>query len=56
MGARNKLNAAHMNGIVIIAGLAGLLTGSWPVFVVGLVILVILGVHTGGIRPTRRDR
>ena len=55
MGARNKLNAAHMNGILIIAGLTGLLTGSWLVFVIGLVILVILGVHSGGIRPTKRD-
>ena len=53
MGARNKLNAAHMNGILIVAGLAGLLTGSWPVFAVGLAILFILGVHSGGIRPKR---
>jgi hypothetical protein len=53
MGARNKLNVAHMNGILIVAGLAGLLTGSWLVFAVGFVILVILGVHSGGIRPKR---
>jgi hypothetical protein len=55
MGARNKLNAAHMNGVLIMAGLAGLLTGSWLVFAVGFVILVIFGVHSGGIRPTKRD-
>jgi hypothetical protein len=53
MGARNKLNAAHMNGILIIAGLAGLLTGSWAVFAVGVAILFILSVHSGGIRPKR---
>ena len=55
MGARNKLNAAHMNGILILAGLAGLLTGSWSVFAVGVAILFILSVHSGGIRPTKRD-
>ena len=53
MGARNKLNAAHMNGILIVAGLAGLLSGSWLVFAVGFAILFIFGVHSGGIRPKR---
>jgi hypothetical protein len=56
MGARNKLNAAHWNGNLIIAGLAGAATGSWLVFAIGLVILVILDVYSGGIRPTKHDR
>jgi hypothetical protein len=56
MGARNKLNVAHLNGNLLIAGLAGMFTGSFLVFAVGLAILVILDVHTGGIRPTKRDR
>lgn len=56
MGARKKLNAAHWNGNLIIAGLVGALTESWLVFVVGLAILIILDLYAGGIRPTKRDR
>ncbi len=56
MGARNKLNAAHLNGCLIVAGILGGLTSSWQVFAVALAILVMLDLYTGGIRPTKRDR
>ena len=47
MGAKQKLNAAHLNGALLVAGLAGLLTGSWPVFLVAFAALVA-GDHLAG--------
>lgn len=53
MNARNKLNIAYLNGAVIVAGIAGLLTQSWAIFGVVLVGLLIGNVITGAIRPKR---
>jgi len=40
MSAKNKLNAAHVNGAVIVAGLVGWATGSLTLFVFALCVLV----------------
>ena len=40
MGAKHKLNAAHVNGAVIVAGLIGGVTGSLTLFVFALFVLV----------------
>jgi hypothetical protein len=40
MGAKQKLNAAHVNGAVIVAGLVGWVTGSLALFVFTLLVLV----------------
>ena len=50
MGAKQKLNAAHLNGALLGAGLAGLLTGSWPVFLLALAVLVAGDYLAGNIR------
>jgi hypothetical protein len=55
MDARSKLNAAHVNGALIVAGIVGGLAGSWPVFGVTFGLLVTSALIAGGIRPSRRQ-
>lgn len=50
MSAKHKLNSANMLGIVLIAGLAGGITGSWAVFWITGVALFLTAVHSGDIR------
>ena len=50
MGAREKLNQAHVCGSVVLAAIAGFLSGSGAVFVLALIILLILNVMGGEIR------
>jgi hypothetical protein len=54
MGARKKLNSAYFLGSLLVAGLAGLLTGSWLVLLVGLAVLVGINVNNGDIRLDKR--
>jgi hypothetical protein len=54
MNARQKLNLAYVNGAVVMAGVVGMLAKSWAVFWVSLVVVVIVHVGSGGIRPKRR--
>ena len=54
MGARKKLNSAYFSGSLLMAGLAGWLTGSWLVLVVGVLILVAINVNNGDIRLGKR--
>jgi hypothetical protein len=51
MNARHKLNQAYLLGNVMLAAIAGVLCGSWTVFVVVVVLLVVLSMHAGEIRP-----
>jgi hypothetical protein len=51
VSAKNKLNAAHCCGCLLVAGLFGWLTGSWVVFGIALAALLIAAHHTGDIRP-----
>jgi hypothetical protein len=52
MGARNKLNWACINGALLVAGCAGLMTHSWGVFWVALIVAIAIGCAGGDIRPT----
>lgn len=56
MGARHKLNTAHVNGALIVAGLFGLVFGSLLVFLVVLAVLIVGSLHSGDIRPLGRRR
>jgi hypothetical protein len=52
MGARDKLNWACFNGALLIAGCAGLVTGSWAIFWIALIVALGIGCYDGDIRPT----
>ena len=54
MGARAKLNSAHLNQAFWLAGGAGIMTGSWTVFLITWATLVALATSSGDIRPDRR--
>jgi hypothetical protein len=56
LGARQKLNDAHFNGALLIAGLLGWWTESWFIFLVALLGLIGLATHSGGIRPSSRHK
>ncbi len=55
LSARRKLNVAAVNGAIVIAGVVGALVGSWGVFWLLLVVLLLLGLHGGDIRPRGRS-
>ena len=50
MTARHKLNSFHFQAAAAFAGLIALVSGSWPVFVVILVVLILSSLHNGDIR------
>ena len=50
MGARLKLNAAYLNGCLLIAAAAGILSGSGPIFLVALALAVGAALAEGGLR------
>ena len=54
MGARQKLNVSYITGSLLLAAAVGWLAGSWIVFVVALVVLLVLNLGASEIRPTRR--
>ena len=54
VGARKKLNGAFMCGSLVIAAIAGFLTQSFAVFLIGTLVLVALNFYTGDIRPGKR--
>ncbi len=54
MGARHKLNGSAVNGIVIVAGLIALVTGSGTVFGIAVVVLFVTSVIAGDIRLSSR--
>ena len=49
MFARHKLNSANMYFCLLMAGLVGLLMGSWTWFVPATIVIVAASVHTGAI-------
>jgi hypothetical protein len=55
MSARQDLNRFHVLGSFGLAAIAGVLTGSWLVFVVVMAILIAISLFTGEIRPRRRN-
>jgi hypothetical protein len=50
LGAKDKLNSAYFEAAVLMATLAGLVTASWSVFFIALVLLVGLALASGDIR------
>jgi hypothetical protein len=54
VSARQKLNGAFLTGGLVVAGLAGLATGSGTVFLVALSALVAIDIVAGNIRPGGR--
>jgi hypothetical protein len=56
MNAREKLNVVHIAGAVVLAGIAGLVTGSALVFGLVLTVLILAQLNGGGIRPPRSGR
>lgn len=56
MGARKKLNQAHVNGALVIGAVVGLATQSWIVFALMAMFVIIGGFYAGDIRGGRRRR
>ena len=56
MGARKKLKGAFMCGSLVIAAIAGFLTQSVVVFLIGAILLIGLNLYTGEIRTGKRGR
>ncbi len=54
MGARQKLNSAHLTGSLVLAGVAGVLAESFAVFLIALGFLIVCSINDGGIRIGKR--
>ena len=54
MGARQKLNAAHLHGGLVIATFIGIAAESWSLFLLVLILSVVSSCYSGGIRPDPR--
>lgn len=54
MSARQKLNQAYINGVLLIAGLIAACAESLTVFVTLTVIFIALAIHAGEIRTSPR--
>ena len=54
MGARQKLNSHHILGAVSLAGILGLITGSWIVAAVVGTLAIGMALHDGDIRLNGR--
>jgi hypothetical protein len=48
--AKHKLNAAHVNGALMIAAVLGVLTQSWLVFLIAAAVLIATSIQDGSIR------
>ena len=48
--ARHKLNGSYVHGALVIAGLLGMISGSWIIFLVVAGILIATSIHDGSIR------
>lgn len=51
MTAKHKLNAAHINGALVIATVFGIASESFVVFLVVAAVLINGAMHDGSIRP-----
>lgn len=50
MGARSKLNAAYVNGAIIIASVLGFALQSWAIFFLVLIVGLAGSLGSGNIR------
>jgi hypothetical protein len=53
MNVRNKHNAAYLTGSVVVAGVLGVVTSSWWIFGLALIVSVAINLSRGEIRPPR---
>ena len=51
MNARNQLNLFFGLGALTIAGLLGIASGSWTIFVIAAILAIAIGVAEKAIRP-----
>jgi hypothetical protein len=56
LNARAKLNIAYINGSIVLAVIAGMLSQSMIVFIAFLVVGVLTSLYLGNIRPSPRHR
>ena len=56
MGARHELNKIHVIGSLGLAGLLGLASGSFAVFVIAGAVLIASSVYAGEIRGKGKRR
>lgn len=56
MNARQKLNAVHLYGVLLLAGIIAAVAGSWPLFWFLAIVLTVSAVHAGDIRLSSRRR
>jgi hypothetical protein len=56
LNARTKLNLAYLNGSGLMAAAAGVITGSWAVFAITLVVFIVISLASGDIRPPKNRR
>lgn len=56
MGARSKLNQAHVHGAVLVGIILGCATESWAIFWIAILYCVASSMHDGGIRLNRDNR
>jgi len=50
MSAKHKLNAMNFCGSLVVAGVIGLVTGSFTIFVIALLALLAAGYYSGDLR------
>jgi hypothetical protein len=50
MGAKQKLNSAHLLGCALLAGLVGDVAGSWWAFLIAFAVLLVAAYHAGDLR------
>ena len=48
--AKNKINAAHLHGVLLVAALFGAITGSWMIFLITTGVLLVTSFHDGSMR------
>ena len=48
--AKNKLNGAHLHGVLLVAALFGAITGSWMIFLITTGVLLVTSFHDGSMR------
>jgi hypothetical protein len=54
MNARLKLNAAVLHGTLALAAMVGWLCGSWSIFLLTGLVLILSAIYCGDIRTTPR--
>jgi hypothetical protein len=54
MGARQDLNTIYVAGSVGLAGLLGLVTGSFTLFMIASTVMIVAAIDSGGIRGKGR--